>query len=465
MLFLINVISWVWIAVLISSKCVAILTGNSQSYEDITSLPKYGCHWTGGSNSMVNCTCREDAEEFSIHHGQIPVYDTWGIQINDCKKVIFDGHSIENLRNLRQIHLKNIPSLSLLPESFSWFGYRATYESDDEADDENNIPSLSISMDNCVIEKISQHSFKGRIKDIELNNCHVKDMESFSFSSLRQSGTVVLRNTTIDSLKPQAFKLFTTKQLILDGISIEDVPSRAFSNLVIKEKLQISNCRFGTLHSGSFMIDGPKWFEVVNSNISVLEGEAFTVKVKGDVLFKNNVIGVLGPGALMKIVKSKDLVLNTALFLTIDSNVFSYLWSNSLEVNGLIAKFVNLQFNESCNCDIFMSNYALYKEFFTEIKCLDAEEYISIKDYEVQKCTMLSGHTTMIVVIGVICALLLVMIIILSLYYHKVFKEGKYGKDNAPQKNVSLIVPDGRTYRETEVHVILETADLLTTDL
>lgn len=290
-------------------------------------------------------------------------------------------------------------------------------------------------------------------------------MESFSFSSLHQSEKISLRNTQIDFLKPQAFKLFTTKQLILDGVAVDEVPSRAFSNLIVKEKFHISNSNFGTLHSGSFMIDEPKWFLVINSKISNLDGEAFTVTVKGDVLFKNNNISTVSPGAFMKITTSKDLVINTALFLTLDSNIFSYLWSNSLEANGLVSKFVNLKFNESCNCEIFLSTYATYKDFFSEIKCMDSDDFISVIDYKQNKCTILSGHTTMIVVICVICALLLITIILLSLYYHKVFKEGKYGKENVPQKNVSLIVPDGRTYRETEVHVILETADLLTTDL
>lgn len=459
-----NVKSWVWMILTLAAECAAILTGNDQVHDDITSLPKYGCQWLGGSYSTVNCTCREDAEEFHIKHGQIPVYETGGLQINNCKKVVFDVHAIENLRNLRQIHLKNIQSLTLLPESFSWFGYRATYQPDDEADDDN-IPSLSITMENCAIESISQHSFKGRIKNIQLDKCHVKEMESFAFSSLRQSGTVTLRDTIIDNLKPQAFKLFTTKQLILDGVQIDKVPSRSFSNLVVKEKFQISNSRFGTLHSGSFMIDGPRRFEVVNSNISTLDGEAFAVTVEGDVLFKNNNIGVVNPGAFLKITASKDLVRNTDLFLTLDSNVFSYMWSNSMEVHGLITKIVNLKINESCNCESFISTYASYKDFFSEIKCSDTGNFISVKDFENEKCTVLSGHTNMLIIIGVISVLLLLMIVLLTLYYRKAFKEGKYGKNNVPQKNVSLIVPDGRTYRETEVHVILERADLLTTDL
>ncbi|KAL3283876.1 hypothetical protein HHI36_018045 [Cryptolaemus montrouzieri] len=447
------------------ATCTAILTGNGQIHEEITSLPKYGCQWYGGSNAMVNCTCREDADEFYIRRGEIPIYDTWTMEINNCKKVIFGEHSIEDLRNLRYLHLRNIASLTLLKESLNWLGYSAHYQPDEEEEEDENIPSLKISMENCNIEKISEYTFKGRIKEIQIIDCHIQDLESFAFLSLRHTQSITLTNTAIGTVKPQAFKLFTTKQLILDNITTASLPSRTFSNVGVQENFRISSSKFDIINSGAFIIDGPKWFEVSNSEINTLDGEAFTVTVKGDVYIKNNNVSVVNPGAFVKVNPIKNLVTETALYLILDSNYFASMGRNSLDVKGVVLKVVDLKVNETCNCEGLMDRFQQYKESFSEIKCLDGEHYISFTEYKSAKCTILSGHSTMIIIIGVISFLLLVMVIILSLYYHKSFREGKYGKENEPTKNMSLIVPDGRTYRETEVHVILERADLLTTDL
>ncbi|KAK9891453.1 hypothetical protein WA026_014686 [Henosepilachna vigintioctopunctata] len=455
--------TWVWIILEITT-CSAILTGSGHIYDDITSIPKYGCQWTGGHNTMVNCTCREDAEEFYIRQGEVPTLDTWAIEINNCKRVIFGEHAIEDLRNLRHLHLRNIPSLTLLPESLNWFGYRATYQPDDEVEDEN-IPSLKIVIENCHIDKISQQTFKGRIKEIRINRCYVTDIEPFAFSSLRQSQTVSLQNTKIESLKIQAFKLFSTKELLIENVTLGTLPSRAFSNLKVTENLKISNSNFGSIYSGAFIIDGAKWFEVSNSNITTLDSDAFDVSVKGDVHFKNNYFDTIHSGAFLKITPSKDLVTNTALYLTLESTYVSFLGLNALEVNGLKLKFVDFKVNDSCNCDGLMSRFDQFRESFSEIKCSDGGTPVSLADFKADSCTILSGHTTMIVVIGIISILLLIMIILGLFYYHKTYREGKYGNSNEPTKNVGLIVPDGRTYKETEVHVILERADLLTTDL
>ncbi|XP_060534898.1 uncharacterized protein LOC132707180 [Cylas formicarius] len=430
--------------------------------EDVTKLTQFGCRWFGGIVGMVSCNCTSDAEEMYIEPNSIPGFDTSIIEINRCPKVRFAPHSISDLRNLRRVSLNSIASVSFEESSMNWYGYRDVGGQEERFD--LTVPSLKVILRNCVVEKIASQAFSGRINEISFEDVTVDAVDSFAFSNLLQTENVAFKYTTFKDVKPQAFKKFGTEYLTLDGVSAYFVPSRTFSNVSVHQRFSIINSNLESVRPGAFFIYNPSTFEVINTRISQLDGEAFKVMTRGDVVFRNNVFNDIHEGAFVGIRLNRAEVTGSHS-ITFDSNTFSTLRSGSLQVVGFDTRFANLNVNQSCDCEL-VEDLQL-TQFFNDVRCLNDDVYVTVRDYASRSCSVVAGYTTVIVITCVVILAVALALIGLYVYYKTVYLSKKYETDkvrNNPGK-ISLIVPDGKTYKETEIHVILEKADLLTTEL
>lgn len=392
----------------------------------------------------------------------ISSYDTTSIEIQ-CKSVRFGPESISEMRNLRNIKLKSIQTLNFEEHSLKWYGYRSLDEYEESYD--INIPSLKIEIENSTIGTIASYTFEGRINTIIFDGVTIKNISPFAFNSLKQTKDVILRNVELRNAREQAFKKFSTGNFELTNVKASLITSRFLYNITVFETFKITNCEFETVRPGGFIVFNPRTFEVSGTKINHLDGEAFKVTTRGDVLFRNNKFNVINDGAFYAIDLNRDTsAIDATIFF--DSNTFTQLTRDSLVVNEHFRpKFSNLFINETCDCTKIEHNIK-DDEFYSEIKCRHENEFVTIKEFKTNKCSIIQSYSTVIIILAVVITLAFIIGTVLAVYYRKVYLSKKYGSEKNNKKgNLSMIVPDGRTYRETELHVIVERADLLTTDL
>ena len=269
----------------------------------------------------------------------------------------------------------------------------------------------------------------------------------------------------VKNAREQTFKKFYTENLELNNVRTNIVPSRYIHNITVYKTFKITNCVFDTVRPGAFIVNNPRTFEVTDTKINHLDGEAFKVKTKGDVVFRNNVFDVINDGAFRAILLHEDVPLRKAT-IAFDSNVFAKLTRDSLGINAEFRpKFSNLYINETCDCKSIDHNIK-EAEFYSEIKCRLDGEFVTVEEYKSNMCSIMQSYSNVIIIVVVVLTLCFIIGVVLAVYYRRVYLSKKYGSEkNSKKGNMSLIVPDGRTYRETELHVIVERADLLTTDL
>lgn len=384
------------------------------------------------------------------------------IKINGCEKVRFAKHAIRDMRNIRYIQLTNINQLELEEFSLFWEGYTANNVMNE------NLPSVAITITNSNITSIKENSFKGIIKEILFDGVNIEDISqyAFSLSPLTTTRSISFKNTKFNKIQPQAFKGFPVEEMLFEKTQFQEVPSRAFSELTVLNKFVITNSTFNLIRSLAFLIYKPIDFRVVHSQIIKLEGEGFKISTRGTVLFKNNNFNQINYGGFKGISLKLDGVRKLEK-LYFENNKFLHLTNEFLNVNEssfeveVRKSFIVFE----CECTVIELEFK-EKTFDNEIHCKYEKDFVTLKDFKEYNCSVITAYSAVFIAICVILILLVIIGSILLFYFKKIRKSDKYGKKGEEgNKNISLIVPDGKTYKETELHVIVERADLLTTDL
>ncbi|KAF5304148.1 hypothetical protein FQA39_LY01933 [Lamprigera yunnana] len=429
--------------------------------DDITGTPEFGCHWSGGNiESGVTCTCTSNARDFFVQKGSIPSYDAHILKIDGCKSVRFGQYAISEMRNLRQLELINIDALILDDFSLSWNAYVQSHTEYHNSWD--NAPTLKVKIERSKIKKVSSYTFQGQISSLTMRDLKIEEIAPFAFSSLIYTHNMEITNVNVTKIHAQAFKKFPMETLTISDSTFRELPSRTFSDVTVLDTFQIRNCSIDVIQSGAFLIHNCKRFELMDSQINVLEGESFKISTRGSVNIKGNRINVTENGAFMGLNLNKEES-PMEQEIVFDSNTFNKLSKRSLQINttSFTAKFNNIVINQNCECD-----YVEGDGYYDEFHCiLDDNKTITLKEYKEDYCSILASYATVIIILGVVLGLFIIIFSGLMFYFKRVYKKHKEYITDKNGKPVSLIMPDGRTYRETELHVVVEKADLLTTDL
>ncbi|XP_017786829.1 PREDICTED: uncharacterized protein LOC108569693 [Nicrophorus vespilloides] len=451
-------VAFFWLVVATAS---AILNG-FETTKDLTEDPNFNCKWSGGTDSRLECSCLTGNEEFYIKKNSIPATDLYAINITNCGKIRFGPNAISDMRNLRILELNGIGSLFFEEESLLWTGYTRNKEKIEDWD--STIPSLKIYVVGGTIKKISSHAIKGRINRIRFQHVEIDEIAPFGFSSLEQNQEIQFDHVNVRELLPQSFKKFPTEKLVITNSVFGEIPSRAFYDVLVKHEFLLKNVTIETLKPSGFIIVNPHIFELRDSTIVNFNGEGFKVTTRGNVHVRNNEFFNVGMGAFRNINLNREEVPGLQLFV-LESNTFHKLSRDALVINetSFIPKFSGLRLQENCDCN----NEDKYMKSTHELNCLVDNEWISFNDYKNMHCSVLTSKVGVTIIVVIVCSCLLVIGIIgFVCYFRRLYRCGSYGKEGAEkQGKMSMIVPDGRTYRETELHVIVERADLLTTDL
>lgn len=409
------------------------------------------CHCDYFTRIICNCTVKYTEVILRPDGAYRLPSTTTGIIIDGCGRVSFLSDTIRSLIQLRNVEIRNVEHVVINERALAW----TPFPSENEVN-----PGLRITIDNCTIDEISSHAIQGRINDIIIKNSRINNIKPFALSSLTGVKNVELTDNDFNNIGIQTFKKFTIVNFLLSGGTIGTLPSRFLSDVEVTNLFHMKGVTVKYLYSLTFLIRAPKRVLIESNNIETLEGDAFHMVTRGPITFRNNTITHFRKGALFGFTVDLETATVTGpQELLIDNNTVVNIKPSSLIFNRtrLRQRIDGLNLNIPCTCELAEEWRELLKEQVGTINCwYDLEShYVSLPTYVDNRCGAFKQTFWIFVVIGVILALIIVAVVIFFIVR----------REQEKKKKVQIVMPDGKTYRETEFHIVVERAELLTTDL
>lgn len=438
------------------------------------------------------------------------------IAVSNCSSVILANSSLASMVGLRAIDLINVANLTLVRQSFelspqstrTWISVRNcsidmmpsfVFRGDVEA----------IILENVRIGQLSAFSFANLVhtEKLRLENCRIESIEAQAFKKfdvghLRVIGTrfgdqvpsrtmndievyhtFMLDGVRMGTVRSEAFIVRSPRTVAIQNCVVESLESEAF-DVTARGPVIVKNNTFGSLSMGAFL--------GVRADAEARTPPAASLH---DLIFKNNSVVNFEEGSIMFDRNSFRLELDNLLVgRSCDCRMLPVWKNNILNYTNLYSRF-SVKQNTAASSLASASQDALpINETPETFLCYDGETSngvaISFVEYEARHCSL--GGSILVFVL-LIAALLLLSILIACLIVwccrrrrrnsRKKWisvpmnapdvvskKNGVIGREAATSatpvdSRITMVVPDGRLYRETEFHVIVEKAEPLTTEL
>lgn len=376
---------------------------------------------------------------------------TTGIIIEGCSRVTFLPDTIRNLIQLRNVELRNVEHVVINEGALAWTPFSRESETD---------PGLRILINNCTIDEIASNAVQGRVNDIIISDSRLISVKPFAFSSLTGVKNIELIDNVYDNIETQAFKKFTMLNFLMRGGKVTTLTSRFLSDVEVTNLFRMEGVTVKYIYSSTFLVSAPKRVIIEGNTIETLEGDGFRITTKGPITFRNNTVTELRKGAFFGFTVDREVALTMgAQELLIDNNTVTRLTPSSLMYNRtrLTMRVDGLSVNQSCSCKLAESWRELTKEQGGALACWYSLEahYVSMPTFIDTRCGAFKQNFWIFVLIGIIIVLVAACIVIFFIVR----------RENQKKKKVQIVLPDGKTYRETEFHIVVERAELLTTDL
>ncbi|XP_045784563.1 uncharacterized protein LOC123880470 [Maniola jurtina] len=405
------------------------------------------------SFTRLICHCTDTVKEITLRpEGSYRVPSTaTAIIIENCERVIFLTETSRKLTQLRSVQLRNISNVIISERALAWSPF--------PTDNEMN-PGLRIEITNSTVYEISSHAIQGRVNDILISDSHILSLRPFAFSSLTGVKNIELTNNIFHNVEIQAFKKFTTSNFVLRGGIAKILPSRFLSDVEVTNFFRIEGVTIDQLSSLTFLVSLPKRVLIENNIIDTLNADSFRITSRGPVTFRNNTVTTVGKGAFLGFTVDKDTIASMGRQeLLIDNNTMTTVSPTSLSYNQstLTLRIDGLNLNERCTCEFA----EVWREMLSSqggiINCwYDLEgHFVSIPTFIDSRCGAFKQTFWIFVVVGIVLVLLIAGIVIFFIVK----------RENEKKKKLQIVMPDGKTYRETEFHIVVERAELLTTNL
>lgn len=413
--------------------------------------------------------------------------------MENCRRVSVANSTFVEMDNLRSIELRNIGNLSLVQQSFE-MSRQISVET-------------RISISNSNIDVLPSSVFRGNINTISLQNVRVGQVQAFAFANINKTETVEIKNSRIDELEAQAFKKFDVTYLYIIGTSLGNiVPSKAINDIEVYANFILDGCEMGTVRPSAFIIKRAETVAIENCLIANLEGEAFDVSAQDTVLIQNNTFGNVALGAFFGF--KADRHTNSAAVLEFKDNSITSFEQGSLyfDQSSFRVHMENLLISQPCDCQqipLWKNNILNHTNIhfnvyssqtsFTDIQSQEDPEIllcllnasgqpVSFTNFQARSCTLTKPILIMALGLAGFGLLLIILGVILTTYFcrrkHRqqttnrwisvptnVTSKDVTATDPPLDSTITMVVPDGRLYKETEFHVIVEKAQPLTTEL
>ncbi|TGZ54979.1 Uncharacterized protein DBV15_06782 [Temnothorax longispinosus] len=437
------------------------------------------------------------------------------IAVSNCSSVILANSSLVSMAGLRSVDLANVANLTLVRQSFELSPSSSRTRITVRNSSIDVMPSFvfrgdieAITFENVRIGQLSAFSFANLIhtENIRLENCRVETTEAQAFKKFDVGYLHVIDSTFGDQL-----------------------PSRTMNDIEVYHKFMLDGVRMGVVRSNAFIVRSPRTVAIQNCVIDSLESEAFDVTADGAVIIKNNTIGSISVGAFLGIRADRETrPPPSSSSSSTHGLIFKNNSVGSFEEGSLMfdrasfrLELDNLIVSQPCDCQMlpiwknYVLNYTnIYSRFYARenslvppqsqpqepinetpetFLCLDGGTDgapITFVDYEARHCSLGGSMLVFIlIIVGAILALIICVCLIVWCCRRRrrnnrkkwisvptnapdvvSKKNGVIGREAATSgtpvdSRITMVVPDGRLYRETEFHVIVEKAEPLTTEL
>ncbi|XP_075230359.1 uncharacterized protein LOC142329564 [Lycorma delicatula] len=447
------------------------------------------CLCDAGGIGRLTCDCRQTGQQELLiqktGQGQIPRTMS-SITIKNCDNVHITENSLSTLTGLQTINLSNINNLDLDEHSFNWHH---------PTDEFKLHPGIKINILNTTIEEIPSYTFRGMIHTITIKNCTIEDVQVFSFASLINVERIDIIDTVINNIQPQAFKKFSLNSLIIYNSHLPILPTRSLVDVEVTNELRFENVQFDVIRSTAIKAFGMQIFRLLNNIINRLEKGAFNINTKGSVIFQNNVIIDVMSNSISEINVDTHYLMEEGKqdFTFINNSVLSFEdYPFTFNVTNFKPRIEQFKVLKQCTCNdikIWITKNSLLSyyvknndkndlsyiiqqipEISSLINCKitsNNKEMTTIKHYQKTNCQE-TNYKRYIIMISIIIIIILVTIGLIILIFRNKMKRyinvPTTNGDNklsykGGNKNPIMIVPEGKTYRETELHVIVEQAE------
>ncbi|KAL5276827.1 hypothetical protein ACFFRR_002193 [Megaselia abdita] len=398
--------------------------------------------------SKFTCDCGNRDLEYTLRPQRGSVSH---IMITNCESLEVESNLIVNTEYLRRITFKNINNLVLQENSLEF------------PRDASNYP-LIVNFENVNVDKIHPLAISGNIEEVSFTGGSIGTIRQFAFTSnLKTAVLMRFESVYFDIIEAQAFKKFSVQQMDISNCHItSDLPSKSFYEIGVEQFLKISNNTFKKVHSRAFSFHDVSKLHILSNRFQTTEGEWIMANVKENILIKGNYFGNTSPSAFKGIEVQKSYVGSERIELRFTNNSIG-MGRDVLPI-GFNAKFLtsiqNLQYENAFPCGIVENRQpkdAFFKNnentiYFRTVNTNQSMSVAKIIDNDCPEMTY-----TAVIVVGVLVGLVILGAIVGFLACFIAKRQRK--------RKLDIILPDPRTYKETQIVYKIEHAGLLKTDL
>uniref|UniRef100_A0A1W7R811 Protein with signal anchor n=1 Tax=Aedes albopictus TaxID=7160 RepID=A0A1W7R811_AEDAL len=398
------------------------------------------------------CDCGYRNEEFVT-----PQFEgsTTEIEIANCKSLRVRRGTFSQLFQLTKLTIINVEDLILESSAFDFT---------------RNAPSARLEIDliNDVIEEVPSHLVKGPIAEIAFTRCRIGVFKPFSIASVHeQLHGLSIVESLVNRIERHAFKRFDVDQLTLNGSKfLAPIPSQSFYEVEVLDRFLITNCSFNVLLPSAFVFKNVTNLAIRNSEFNDAAGESFVLQIKKTVSVVGNYFAKIDDTVLQGIRLDSSYYNRNSERPTLQfhnnrighiNGAKMLIFSDDFDVN-----FRAIYVEQSINCDqvVSLKETSFLKNYPEEIYFGSSNEGSDFKSFQdIKRFRCAEDRFWFYLIIGAVAgSIVLVLICLLGSYCYVTQKKKK-------QQKLQVVMPEPRTYRETQIVMQIENHGLLKTDL
>ncbi|XP_050423073.1 uncharacterized protein LOC126834903 [Adelges cooleyi] len=460
------------------------------------------CH-CDDTQSEVKCSCRNaphEPQEIVLKAqgpGRVPRVAT-SVSVTDCDRVTVMPMAFDDAKSLWTVDIGSVQRLEVSERAFSWSEVTTPGV-------QHHHQGLAVTVTNATVPELPSYAFRGRLRSITFARVRLDSVKPFAFSSLHgTTGRIEFRETAFGLIEQQAFKKFTVKDFVLKASSFEQpAPSRMLTEITVTDELRVEDVEFALIRTYAFKVHGPKVFRVQNCRAACVQSTAFDVTCRGPAFVEDNWFERLERGAFAAVsVDSRKVSEEDFQEFVFENNTVAEFEDDALvfDTRGFRPRLDWLIVGKACDCSTrwrdnlvaFSLDYphkttrpSLLVEQVAWCWSTDTGErrQIKAKQYGEANCAggiagarsggMGALHMTMLAVVAV--ATLTAALVCWSWYRKRrrsqwinvpgssplktrSILKNRAGSGSGDKRRHMMVMPEGKTYRETELHVIVESA-------
>ncbi|XP_055618530.1 uncharacterized protein LOC129763466 [Toxorhynchites rutilus septentrionalis] len=386
----------------------------------------------------------------------IPKFEgsTTEIEIANCKSLRIPRGAFSNLFQLTKLTIVNVESLALESNSMDFT---------------RNDPSarLRITFINNLIEEVPSHVMSGPIAEVSFTRCRIGSFQPYSITNIyEQMENFNIVECFVNRLERHAFKRFDISQITIEGSEfVSPIPSQSFYEVDVLNRFVIVNSTFHVLLPSAFTMKNVTSLVISNSEFKNIGGESLHMQIRNNIRITGNYFNIVNDLTFQGITLDSSYYTRHSekpALLFHNNRMGRLEGTKSLYFSGEFTVQLRAVFIEhSISCDevIALKQSSIFSSYADEIyfDLSDRQrDFRSLSDIRNVQCA--ESRFWLYLIVGLTVTFIIITLIVLLISLYCVRKRRKLRK-------LDVVMPEPRTYRETQIIMQIENHGLLKTDL